>query len=106
MTQVQSELKRANDHLQQKENEHEEKHKNNVELMKKYIQDNNRLRECLHKCATKVKELERKSEHVPATAFEEPKASRQAKRLESTNSSFLENEDLHPKPPKQPRTTE
>ena len=61
MTQVWSELKYANDHLQQKEKEHEEKNKKNVELLKKYIQDIDRLKESLHKCETKVKELERKS---------------------------------------------
>ena len=55
LTQVQSELKCANDCLQQKEKEHKEKIKKNVELMKKYIQDNDRLGESLHKCATKVK---------------------------------------------------
>ena len=60
----------------------------------------------LHKCATKVKELERKSEHAPAAASEEPESSRQAKRLECTNLSSLEKEDLQPKPPKQPRTME
>jgi len=53
-----------------------------------------------------VKELERKSEHAPAAASEEPEASRQAKRLECTNLSSLEKEDLQPKPPKQPRTME
>ena len=81
LTQIHSELKRANDHLQQKEKEHKEKNKKNVELINKYIQDNDRLRENLHECATKVKELERKSEHAPAAASEEPEASRQAKRL-------------------------
>ena len=100
MTQVQSELKCANDRLYQKEKEHEEKHKNNMGLMKKYIQYIDRLREILHKCATKVKELEQKSEHAPAVAFEKPEASRQAKRLECTNLSSLEKEDLQPKPPK------
>ena len=106
LTQVQFELKRANDRLQQKEKEHEEKNKKNVELMKKYIQDNDILRESLHKCATKVKELEWKSKHAPAIASEEPEASRQAKRLECTNLSSLEKEDLLPKPPKHPRTME
>ena len=77
-----------------------------MELMKKYIQDNDRLREILHKCVTKVKELELKSEHAPAAASEEPESSRQAKRLESTNLSSLEKEDLQHKPPKQPRTME
>ena len=94
MTRVQSKLKYANDCLQQKEKEHEEKNKKNVELMKKYIQDNDRLRESLHKCATKVKELEQKSKHAPAIASEEPEASRQAKRLECTNLSSLEKEVL------------
>ena len=64
--------------------------------MKKYIQDIDRLRENFHKCETKVEELE----HAPTTAFEEPKASRQGKRLECTNLSSLEKEDLQPKPPK------
>ena len=101
LTQVQSELKYANDRLQQKEKEHEEKNKKNLELMKKYIQHNDRLREFLHKCATKVKELERKSEHAPVVASEELEASRQAKRLECTNLTSLEKEDLQaPKPPK------
>ena len=45
-----------------------------------------------------------KSEHAPVAASEEPKASRQAKRLECTNLSSLEKEDLKPKPTKQPRT--
>ena len=99
-------MKYANDRLQQKEKEHEEKNKKNVELMKKYIQYNYRLRESLHKCATKVKELERKSEHTLDIASEEPEASRQAKRLACTNLSSLEKEDLQPKPPKQPRTME
>ena len=45
MTQVQSELKYANDCLQQKENEHKEKDRKNVELLKKYIQDIDRLKE-------------------------------------------------------------
>ena len=94
LTQAQYDLKCANDHLQQKEKEHEEKNKKNVELMKKYIQDNNRLRESLHKCATKVKELEQKSEHAHAVASEEPEASREAKRLECTNLSSIEKEDL------------
>ena len=100
LTQVQSELKRANDRLQQKEKEHEEKNKKNVELLKKYIQDIDRLRKSLHKCATKVKQLEKKSEHAPAIASEEPEASRQGNRLECTNLSSLEKEDLHPKPTK------
>ena len=94
LTQVQFDLKHANDRIQQKEKEHEEKNEKNVELMKKYIQDNDRLREILHKCATKVKELEWKSEHAPVASSEEPKASRQAKRLECTNLSSLEKEDL------------
>ena len=98
-------MKHANDCLQQKEKEHKEKNKNNVELLK-YIQDINRLKEILHKCATKVKELEWKSEHALAAASKEPKASRLAKRLECTNLSSLEKEDLHPKPPKHPRTME
>ena len=55
---------------------------------------------------TKVKELEQKLEHAPAAASEELEASRQAKRLECTNLSSLEKEDLQPKPPKQPRTME
>ena len=45
LIQVQSKVKCANDHLQQKEKEHKEKNKKNVELMKKYIQGNDRLRE-------------------------------------------------------------
>ena len=99
-------MKYANDCLQQKEKEHEEKNKKNVELLNKYIQDIDRLKESLHKCPTKVKELEQKSEHAPTVASKEPKASRQAKRLECTNLSSLEKDDLHPKPPKQLRTME
>ena len=106
MTQFRSELKYANDRLQQNEKEHEEKNKKNLELMNKYIQDKDRLRESLHKCATKVKELERKSEHALVVASKELEASRQAKRLECTNLSSLEKEDLQPKPTKQPRTME
>ena len=106
LTQVQSELKHANDRLQQKEKEHEEKNKKNVELLKKYIQDIDRLKEILHKYATKVKELEWKSKHAPVAASEEPEASRKGKRLECTNLSSLEKEDLQPKPPKQLRTME
>ena len=105
-THVQTELRYAKERLQQKEKEHEEKNKKNVELLKKYIQDIDRLKESLHKYATKVKELERKLEHAHAAASEEPEASRQGKRLECTNLSSLEKEDLHPKPPKPPRTME
>ena len=104
LTQVQSELKYANDHLQQKEREHKEKDRKNVELLKKYIQDKDRLNESLHKCETKVKVLERKLEHPPSAAYKEPKASRQGKRLECTNLSSLEKEDLQPKPSNQPKT--
>ena len=99
-------MKRAIDHLQQKEKEHKEKNKKNVELLKKYIQDIDRLKESLHKYAKKVKILERKLEHAPTAASEEPESSRQAKRLECTNLSSIEKEDLQPKPPKQPRTME
>ena len=77
-----------------------------MELMKKYIQDKDILREILQKCATKVKELEWKSKHAHAAASEELEASRKAKKLECTNLSSLEKEDLHPKPPKQHRTME
>ena len=72
LAEVQYELKFANGCLEQKENEHSEKNKKNVELLKKYFQDKDRLKESLHKCETKVKELERKLEHAPAVAFEEP----------------------------------
>ena len=100
LKQVQSELRHANDHLQQKEKEQEGKHKNNVEMLKKYIQERDRLNESLHKCATKVKELEQKSKHAPTATSEEPEASRQGKRQECTKLSSLEKEDLQPKPPK------
>ena len=106
LVEVQSELKTANGHLKQKEKEYSKKNKKNVELLKKLIQDKNRLKESLHKCETKVKELEWKLKHAHVAASKEPKASRQGKRLECTNLSSLEKEDLHPKPPKQPRTLE
>ena len=105
MSHVQSQLRHANECLQQKEKEHEEKNKKNVQMMKKYIEDKDRLNESLIKCATKVKELERKLEHAPVAASQEPEASRQGKRLECTNLSSLEG-DLQPKPPKQARTME
>ena len=81
-------MKYANDRLQQKEKEHKEKDRKNAELLKN-IQDKDRLNESLHKCATQVKELEQKLEHPPSAAYKEPKASRQGKRLECTNLSFL-----------------
>ena len=105
MTHVQSQLRYTNECLQQKEKEHEEKNKKNVQMMKKYIQDKDRLNESLNKCATKVKELERKLEHAPVAASQKLEASRQGKRLECTNLSSLEG-DLQPKPPKQARTME
>ena len=100
LAKVQSELKSTNDHLQQKEKEHSEKNKKNVELLKKYFQDKDRMKESFPKCETKVKELERKLAHAPVAS------SRQGKRLECTNLSSLEKKDLYPKPPKQPRTLE
>lgn len=69
-----------------------------MELLNKYIQDKDILNESLCKCATKVKELERKSEHPPSAAYKELEASRQGKRLECTNLSSLEKKDLQPKP--------
>lgn len=105
MNHVQTQLRYANERLQQKEKEHKEKNKKNVQMMKKYIEDKDRLNERLIKCATKVKELERKLEHAPVAASQEPEASRQGKRLECTNLSSLEG-DLQPKPPKQVKTME
>ena len=63
------------------------------------------MKESSLKCETKVKELEWKLEHTPTATSEEPKPSRQGKRLECTNLSSLE-KDLQPKSSKQPRTLE
>jgi len=104
-THVQTDLRYAKERLKQKEKEHEEKNRKNAQLMKKYIEDKDRLNESLMKCAKKVKELEQKLEQATVAAIQEPEASGQVKRLECTNLSSLEG-DLQPKPPKQARTME
>ena len=86
---VQSKLNYTKSLLQQKENEHLEKYKNNVESLKKYIEDKRILQDNLVNCRKKVKELGKKLKLAHTVDFEEPEASRQGNR-ECSNCSCLE----------------
>ena len=80
MAKVQSELKSTNDILQQKEKEHLDKYKYNVELLKKYNEEKTKFQSNLKNYMKKVKHLEEKLQHVLAATFEELEAHRQGKR--------------------------
>ena len=93
LAQVQSKLKYTKGVLQQKEKKHFDKYKNNVELLKKYNEENVRLQTNLQNYVKKVKDIKEKLQHVLAAAFEEPKNPRQGKR-DSTHSSSSQEEGL------------
>ena len=89
--------------LEQKEKEYMVKYKKNVDMLKKYTDEKERMQTKVKDYANKVKLLEQKLQHV-APASEELEAYRKGKR-DCTEFSSSQKGDLQ-KPPKQPRVLE
>ena len=64
LTTIQSELKWTKDDLKRKEDEHSKKKNNNVDMLKKCLEEKDRLHTKVINLANKVKEQEKKLKHM------------------------------------------
>jgi len=101
LAEVQSELNLTKDDLKRKENEHSKKYQNNIQMLKKCLDEKDRLQTKLINFANKVKEQEKELQHMVVAASLGLEDSEKGKRSYSQFSSSKE-EELQ-KPPKQPR---
>ena len=98
LTAVESEPRWTNDDIKRKEDEHSKKHNNNLDMLKKCLEEKDRLHTKVINLANKVKEQENQLQHMDDESFVEKEGSRKGKRIYS-KFSYSKREELQ-EPPK------
>jgi predicted nuclease with TOPRIM domain len=90
LVEVQSQLKEEKEELEKNKHDNAEKYKKNAKMLKKQAKDKHILQETLQNCAKKIKDLEKKLQHVLVAAPEQSEDSTTTKRGSKNFSSSQE----------------